>query len=168
MWLCLSHYSAVSMCFITLFCVIRSVDLSKFGRMCGTEISRMSTNSHICANMNESITTGMYKMMSNKLGSMGPLLGVSGSGTCVYDPWSLPSQADRGEPDRPWWCEDHRCPRPHVDARGHRRAHALPDARQGHVCGRRLLPGHPRRTGWGHHHDQYVYQQSVFMPVNNI
>lgn len=78
---------------------------------------------------------------------------------------SSDSQTNWRELDSARWGEDHRCPRAHVDARGHWCAHTLPDARPGHDLGGRLLPGHPRRSGRGHYHDQYVhYHLPTFCP----
>lgn len=65
-------------------------------------------------------------------------------------------QTNWGKPHCSRWGENHWRPRSHVDARRHRRAHALPDAWSWHDVGGWLLPGHQGSAGWRHHHDQWV------------
>lgn len=65
-------------------------------------------------------------------------------------------QTNWGQSHRSRGCEDYRGPWKNGDAGRHRRAHPVPNARQGHGGSRRLLPGHPRRSGWGHNYDQYA------------
>lgn len=65
-------------------------------------------------------------------------------------------QTNWGKPDCARWGENHWRPRPHVDARRHRRTHAFPDARPRHDLGGWLLPGHQGSAGWRHHHDPWV------------